>query len=130
MRGYTFKVRSYVATRREITKLEIPGLPHVRDQVLKRSDMSGSRLMHSPTSFANGKGDVRTTGDRHVDNSTINGCVLLANVMIDWSPLLLCDVRHIKVVLCDRSICLNVFEYIQNRMFFKQFLNLGFDVHG
>ena len=98
--------------------------------MLKSSDMGGSRLVHSPTRLANGEGDVRATGNRHVDNSAINGRILITNVMIDRSPLLLVNVRHVEIFLCDESICLNIFKNIQNRVVLEQLFNLGFDVHG
>ena len=76
--------------------------------MLKSSDMGGSWLMHSPTRLANGKSDVRATGDRHVNNSAINGRILVTNVMIDRSPLLLVNVRRVEVLLYDGSISLNI----------------------
>ena len=98
--------------------------------MLKSSDMGGSRLMHSPTRLANGEGDVRATGDRHVYNSAINGRILITNVMIDRSPLLLVNVRHVEILLCDGSRRLNIFKNIQNRVVIEQLFNLRFDVHG
>ena len=74
--------------------------------------------MHSPTRLANGEGDVRATGDRHVDNSAINGRILITNVMVDRSPLLPVNVRHVNILLCDGdgSRRLNIFKNIQNRV--------------
>ena len=69
--------------------------------------------MHSPTRFSDGKGDVRATGDRHVDNSAINGRILVTNIMINRSPLLLVNVRHVEILLCDGSISLNILKNIQ-----------------
>ena len=44
------KVRLEVTPRSEITKLIVPSLPHMRDQMFKKSHMGKSKLMHTTSS--------------------------------------------------------------------------------
>ena len=66
--------------------------------------------MHTSASFANGESNLRSDCDCHVNASTINRRILITDIVIDWVPLLLETVSDVKIVLCDRSRSLNIFN--------------------
>ena len=68
--------------------------------------------MHPSASFADSKGDVRSTSDCHVDASTVDRGIFITDVMIDWMPLLFETVSGVKVVFCDWSWSFNIFNML------------------
>ena len=62
-------------------------------------------------------------------NGAINRRILVGDIMINWSPLLLVNARHVEIILRDGTRRLNIFKNIQNRVVLEQLFNLGFDVH-
>ena len=88
-----------VTSRSETTKLIVPSLLHMRDQIFQRSHMSRSRLIHTTTRLNDSISDARSASNRHVYKSAVYRRILVGDVVIHRSLLLFIYARHVKTLL-------------------------------